>query len=88
MEKTFAADPQLGPAVGRRVRSAVAYRKGKIYLAAGDEAAALHEFRQSVKSTWGNGRLCLYWVVLRHQWVRRALPGRVKWKLRLPEVMP
>jgi len=88
MEKAFAADPQLGPAVRWRVRSAVAHRKGKIYLAAGDEAAALHEFRQSVKLRWGNGRSWLYWVVLRHQWVRRALPGRVKWKLRLPEVMP
>ncbi len=88
MEKAFAADPQLGPAVRRRVRSAVAYRKGKIYLAAGDEATALHEFRQSVKLRWGNGRSWLYWVVLRHWWVRRALPGRMKWKLRLPEVMP
>ena len=88
MEQAFAADPQLGPNVRRRVRSAVAYRKGKIYLAAGDEAAAVHEFWQSVKLRWGNGRSWLYWIVLRHRWVRRVLPGRVKWMLRLSEVMP
>ena len=88
MEKAFAADPRLGLAVRRRVGSAVAYRKGKIYLAAGGEAAAAQEFRQSMKLRWGNGRSWLYWVVLRHQWVRRVLPGRVKWMLRLPEALP
>lgn len=85
VEKVFASDAGLTGSVRQRVQSAVHYRKGKIYLAARDEPAAVQEFRQSIAHNRANWQSWLYWLVLRHPTLQRWIPRRARRALRLPE---
>ena len=85
MNKSLQADPSLSPRQQCRVRSAVAYRKAKIYLAARDELSAIKQLSNSVSHDRLRWQAWLYLVVLRSPVIRKRLPDRLKKALRLPE---
>ena len=86
VDKALRADPQLGITEEHRIRSAVAYTKGKVYLWVGEDLFALQEFRRSVTLNWANWRAFIYLGLLCFPWLRRQLPQSVKRAFCLPEV--
>lgn len=82
--KALREDPSLAGRASR-IQSGAAYAKASIYLAAGEEALALEQFRQAVRLNPAHWRARVYSVVLSWATVRRALPRRIKVALRLPE---
>jgi glycosyltransferase involved in cell wall biosynthesis len=85
LDKAFRADPQLGMAAKRRIRAAVAYTKGRIYLWVSEDSSALQEFRRSITLNRTNWRALIYLGLLYLPWLRRLLPQSVKRALCLPE---
>ncbi len=85
LDKVMAADPDLTPPLWRRMRAAIAYRKGKIYLAAREDASALHAFQEALRLRPLFWESWLYWSVLKSRLLRKLLPQRIKYALRLPE---
>jgi GT2 family glycosyltransferase len=85
MEKSLQADASLSRRTRRRVRAAVAYRKAKVYLSAGDERSAALALEASLSHHWLRWEVWLYLAVLHLPMFRRLLPGRIKRALRLPE---
>lgn len=88
LAKILHDDPSLSNQQRRAVRSAFAYRKGKIYLAAGEEQSALQSFRQARGLSWFNWQAWLYELVLALPPLRRHLPRRIQRALRLPGAHP
>ena len=82
--KALREDPSLAERADR-VRAGAAYAKASIYLAAGEEALALEQFRQAARLNPAHWRARIYAVVLSWAIVRRVLPRRLKVALRLPE---
>ncbi len=88
LDKILATDPDMTPFLRRRIRSAIAYRKGKIYLAAREDASALHAFQEALRIRPLFWQSWLYWGVLRSRLLRKLLPQRIKYAMRLPEAQP
>lgn len=87
LKKIMTDDPHLTPAYQRQIRSAFAYRKGKIYLAAREDHPALQEFRKALTHHWRNWQAWPYWFLLKYPFIRQyLLPTRIKHALRLPEM--
>lgn len=82
--KVLRDDPSLHDRAAR-IHAGAAYAKGAIYLAAGQEALALEQFREAARRNPRLWRARLYAVVLSSKLLRTVLPHRVKAAMRLPE---
>jgi glycosyltransferase involved in cell wall biosynthesis len=78
-------DPSLDARRIARIHAGGAYAKASIYLAAGQEALALEQFREAARRNPRHWRARLYALVLSWKSLRTLLPHRVKAAMRLPE---
>ena len=85
LAKSFVADPGLELQVKHLIEAGLAYTKGKICIQLGDDTLALQYFVQAVRLNSRNWRALIYVTILRFPGLRRALPGRAKQFLLLPE---
>ncbi len=86
LEIAFEADPSLTPDQKRKIRSSIAYVKGRICLEAKAEAEAIPWFRQSLRFNILHWKSAVYLLLLSMPPIRRLLPARIKTALRLPEM--
>jgi GT2 family glycosyltransferase len=85
LTKALAADPDLPERRRRRIRSGIAWSKGRVCLRAGDDELALKHFLEALRLRATNWHALVYVGVLSVPFLRSVLPRRIKLALRLPE---
>ena len=84
--KALAENPELSLGLRRRIRSSLAYMKGRTCLGARDERMGLEEFKKSISLNPLNWRALFYYGLLRVPRLRQKLPRQIKRRLQLPEI--
>ncbi len=88
LTKALTVDRDLSKRRRRRIRSGIAWSKGRVCLGARDDALALKQFVEAVRLRPTNWRALVYVGVLLFPFLTACLPHRLKLALRLPGARP